>query len=151
MLYYNQYDYWHFNQKYMDVPTGSPYPFGFGLSYSKFAYGEAVLEKTTIKRGEKTSLRVAVTNDSEVDGVEIVQLYYRDKICKILTPVRSLLDFKRVALSAGESKTVSFEIDPEKLGYYDRNCKYCVDSGEFAFYISGDGRNFQEVTLLLED
>lgn len=149
--YYNQYDYWHYAKKYMDVPAGSPYPFGFGLSYSRFVYGEPTLLSGKVKRGEKTSLRVEVTNDSEVDGVEIVQLYYRDKICKILTPVRSLLDFKRVALSAGESKTVSFEIDPEKLGYYDRNCKYCVDSGEFAFYISGDGRNFQEVTLLLED
>ena len=149
--YYNQYGYWHYAQKYMDVPKGSPYPFGFGLSYSRFVYGEPMLASSSIQRGEKTSLCVEIKNDSTVDGVEIVQLYYRDKVCKMLTPVRNLLDFKRVKLSAGESKTVVFEIDPEKLGYYNRDCNYCVDSGEFSFYLSGDGRNFKEVTLLLED
>ena len=149
--YYNQYDYWHFNQKYVDVPKGSPYPFGFGLSYSNFVYGDATLEKTTIKRGEKTTLSIEIKNDSKVDGVEVVQLYYKDKICKILTPVRNLLDFKRVEISAGESKKVAFEIDVEKLGYYDKNCNYCVDSGEFALYVSGDGKNFKEATLMLED
>ena len=149
--YYNQYDYWHFNQKYMDVPAGSPYPFGFGLSYSKFTYGEAVLEKTSMKRGEKTNVSVEITNESRVDGEEIVQLYFKDKICKILTPVRNLLDFKRVKIAAGESVKVSFDIDPETLGYYDKNCNYCVDSGDFAFYISGDGKNFKEVTLTLQD
>jgi beta-glucosidase len=86
-----------------------------------------------------------------VDGEEIVQLYFKDKICKILTPVRNLLDFKRVKIKAGESVKVSFEIDPETLGYYDKNCNYCVDSGDFAFYISGDGKNFKEVTLTLKD
>ena len=57
---------------------------------------------------------------STVDGTEIVQLYFKDKVCKILMSVRNLLDFKRVAISANESKNVVFEIDPEKLGYYDR-------------------------------
>ena len=149
--YYNQYDYWHFHQKYMDLPSGSPYPFGFGLSYSNFVYGDAVLENNSVKRGEKTKVSVEIENDSAVDGVEIVQLYYKDKVCKILTPVRNLLDFKRVEIGAGESKTVSFEVDPETLGYYDRNCDYRVDSGEFALYISGDGKNFKEVTFTLVD
>jgi hypothetical protein len=56
-----------------------------------------------------------------------------------------------VKIKAGESVKVSFEIDPETLGYYDKNCNYCVDSGDFAFYISGDGKNFKEVTLTLKD
>ncbi len=147
--YYNQYDYWHFTQKYVDVPAGSPYPFGFGLSYSQFVYRDAILAKKVVKRGEKTTLSVEVENTSEVDGTEIVQLYYKDKICKILTPVRNLLDFKRVKILAGERKSVVFEIDTERLGYYDRNCNYCVDDGEFILYVSGDGKNFKEVTLIL--
>ena len=149
--YYNQYDYWHYEQKYVDVPAGSPYPFGFGLSYSQFVYGAPMLGRQTVKRGETVTLCVDVKNDSAIDGVEIVQLYYKDKICKILTPVRTLLDFQRVQLAAQESKTVAFAIDTNKLGYYDRNCKYCVDSGEFAFYLSGDGKHFQEITLTIKD
>ena len=149
--YYNQYDYWHFNQKYVDVPAGSPYPFGFGLSYSNFVYGEATLDKTMVTRGEKATISVEIKNESAVDGEEIVQLYFKDKICKILTPVRNLLDFKRVKISAGESIKVNFEIDPETLGYYDKNCNYCVDNGDFALYISGNGKDFKEVTLTLKD
>lgn len=148
--YYNQYDYWHFGQKYIDVPKGSPYPFGFGLSYSNFVYGEPTLDKPTLKSGEVATLSLDVSNLSDFDGVETVQLYFRDKICKMLTPVRTLVDFKRVPVKAGESATVTFTVDPEKLGYYNSSCEYCVDAGEFALYISGDGKNFKELTLTLE-
>ncbi len=144
--YYNQYDYWH-GSKYVDVPKGSLYPFGFGLSYSNFVYGEPALKETVLKRGEKTELSVEITNDSAVCGVETVQLYFRDKICKMLTPVRSLMDFKQVDIPAGESRTVTFTVDTERLGYYDRDCNYCVDAGEFALFVSGDGKNFKEITL----
>ena len=145
--YYNQYDYWHFGQKYIDVPKGSPYPFGFGLSYSNFVYGDLSLDKTVLARGEKAELSVELKNDSAVDGEETVQLYFRDKICKILTPIRTLIDYKKVSVPAGESRTVTFTVDTEKLGYYNRDCEYCVDAGEFALYVSGDGKNFKEITL----
>ena len=144
--YYNQYGYWH-GGKYIDVPAGSPYPFGFGLSYSEFRYGESVLDKTTLKRGETVTLSVDVENVGGVDGEETVQLYFKDKICKILTPVRTLLDFKKTRISAGERCKVTFTVDVEKLGYYDRNCNYCVDAGEFALYVSGDGKNFKQIDL----
>lgn len=148
--YYNQYDYWHGN-KYIDVPSGSPYPFGFGLSYSKFAYSDATLSRSQAKCGESVTLTVNVTNQSEVDGTETVQLYFKDKVCKILTPIRTLLDFKRVYVPAHESRTVAFEIPTEKLGYYDQDCKYVVDAGEFEFYVSGDGKNFKTVGLLVKE
>ena len=148
--YYNQYEYWH-GKKYIDVPVGGLYPFGFGLSYSKFVYGELTLDKTVVKRGEKTSLCVEIENESEVDGEETVQLYFKDKVCKILTPIRTLLDFKKVIIRSGAKEKVVFEIDTEKLGYYDRECKYNVDGGEFIFYVSGDGKNFKEITLSIEE
>ncbi len=99
--YYNQYAYWH-GGKYIDVPAGSPYPFGFGLSYSEFSYGDPVLDKTSVKRGERVELTVEIENVSAVDGEETVQLYFKDKICKMLTPVRSLLDFKRRTYRRGK-------------------------------------------------
>ncbi|MBQ4268679.1 MAG: fibronectin type III-like domain-contianing protein, partial [Clostridia bacterium] len=148
--YYNQYSYWH-GGKYIDVPAGSAYPFGFGLSYSQFSYGEPVLDKISVQCGEKVTLTVEIENVGERDGEETAQLYFRDKVCKMLTPIRALIDFKRVQIPAGKTVAVSFEIDTEKLGYYDRNCNYRVDAGEFALYVSGDGRNFKEITLRVEE
>ena len=146
--YYNQYSYWH-GGKYIDVEKGSPYPFGFGLSYNSYAYGELELSKSTAKRGEKVELSLTITNEGEMLGDEIVQLYFKDKVCKMLTPVRTLLDFKKVSLKAGETAKVSFVVDTEKLGYYDRNCQYQVDAGEFALYVSGDGKTFKEIVLAI--
>ena len=148
--YYNQYSYWHGGGNYIDVPGGSPYPFGFGLSYSKFTYGEGEISKKVAKRGDKIELCVDVKNESKVDGEEIVQLYFKDKVCKILTPIRTLIDFKKVAIPAGESKRVSFIVDTEKLGYYDAKCAYNVDPGVFVFYLSGDGKTFKEIELTIE-
>lgn len=147
--YYNQYDYWH-GGRYIDASSFGNYPFGFGLSYSKFTYSDVKLSKTQAKAGEKVTLTVEVKNGSEVDGAEVVQLYFKDKICKIVTPIRTLLDFKRVYVPANESRIVDFEIPTENLGYYDQDCKYVVDAGEFEFYISGDGKNFACVTLQCE-
>ena len=146
--YYNQYSYWH-GGKYIDVEKGSPYPFGFGLSYNSYAYGELELSKSTAKRGEKVELSLTITNEGEMLGDEIVQLYFKDKVCKMLTPVRTLLDFKKVSLKAGETAKVSFVVDTEKLGYYDRNCQYQVEAGEFALYVSGAGKTFKEIVLAI--
>lgn len=140
--YYNQYDYWH-GEKYVDVSSVSPYPFGFGLSYSKFVYGDL---KGKIENGN-VKLRLTVKNESNTNGEEVVQLYFKDKICKILTPVRTLLDFKRVYVPANASAVVEFEIPVQSLGYYNQNCEYTVDAGEFEFYVSGDGKNFVKTSL----
>ncbi|MGN0805290.1 MAG: glycoside hydrolase family 3 N-terminal domain-containing protein [Candidatus Coproplasma sp.] len=141
--YYNQYDYWHYYRKYIDVPAGSPYPFGYGLSYSKFDYGDL---KGKVENGN-VKLSLTVKNVSNTNGEEVVQLYYKDKICKILTPVRTLLDFKRVYVPANASAIVEFEIPVQSLGYYNQKCEYTVDAGEFEFYVSGDGKNFVKTSL----
>lgn len=146
--YYNQYEGWH-GGKYADVPAGSPYPFGFGLSYSRFVYSAPNLAERRVKRGEKALLTVTVKNESAVDGTETVQLYFREKVCKQLRPIRTLLDYKRVRIPAGESREIVFEIDTSGLGYYDENCRYRVDAGEYSLYVSGDGKNFQETVFEL--
>ena len=105
----------------------------------------------SVKRGERVALTVEIENVSAVDGEETVELYFKDKICKMLTPVRTLLDFKKAKIPAGKRCRVTFAVDTEKLGYHDRNCNYCVDAGEFALYVSGDGKNFKEVTLRIEE
>lgn len=147
--YYAQYDYWH-GGKYADVPSKSPYPFGFGLSYSKFEYSAPAMSKTKAKRGDTVRLSVDVKNVGAVGGKETVQLYFRDRVCKMLTPVRKLLDFKKAYIGAGESARVDFDIAVDDLGYYDEDCVYTVDAGAFDFYVSGDGINFVNAELTVE-
>ena len=147
--YYNQYDYWHTGGGYIDAREMIDYPFGYGLSYSDFAYSEVRVSAENVKIGDKLTVSTEVSNLSENGGTEIVQLYYRDTVCKILRPIRTLIDFKRVNIEAGEIKTVSFEVDTAKLGYFDENCKYNVDAGEIKFFVSGDGKSFKEACINL--
>ncbi len=147
--YYNQYDYWH-GGRYVDVPKGEAYPFGFGLSYSRFVMEEVVLSATEVKKGEKVTLSLKLKNVSEIAGKETVQVYLKDRVCKILTPVRQLIDFKKVALDAGEEKKLCFEIETNEFGYYDRDCIYKVDNGWFDIFVSTDGKEFTQVSLKIK-
>lgn len=144
-FYYNQFDYWHGN-KYIEGHGVSPYPFGYGLSYSNMELCEPVLAK---REDGTLSLKVSVKNTSAVSGWEVVQLYYKDEVCKILTPVRSLLDFKRVYVPANEEVVAEFTINTNDLGYYNENCEYCVDPGLFTFHISNNGKEFKSVSYTL--
>ncbi len=144
--YYNQYEYWHSGQ-YIDVNKGESYPFGFGLSYSRFEITATSLSSNEAKKGDRVALNVEIANQSEIDGKETVQVYFKDKVCKILTPVRQLIDFKKVEIGAGKKEKVSFEIAVDDLGYYDKNCQYQVDEGEFDIFVSIDGKNFEKLTL----
>ncbi len=144
--YYNQYDHWH-DGKYKDGHKGSEYPFGFGLSYSKFVYSDIKLNKSEIGKDDTVKVTVSVKNESDTGGKETVQLYFRDKVCKMLTPVRQLIDYKKVFIPAGKTVEVEFDLQVDRLGYYDENCQYRVEAGEFALFISGNGKEFKEITF----
>jgi len=143
-VYYNQYDYWHGN-KYIDVPAGSPYPFGFGLSYSDFELAGFTVSKKQVTKDEEILVSISVSNKSHIDGIDTIQLYYKDKVCKILTPIRTLIDFKKVTVKKGETMVVNFTIPVNKLGYYNSNLEYKVDPGKFVFYATDDGVHFNEI------
>ena len=149
--YYNQYDYWHTTGKcYIDAKEIIDYPFGYGISYSSFNYSDLTLSESEAKIGDMITLSLDIYNASNTDGTDVVQLYYRDTVCRILRPVRTLIDFKRVNVGAGETARVSFCIDTEKLGYLDENCRYTVDEGEIKFFVSGDGKTFKEAKINLK-
>ena len=147
--YYNQYDYWHTPSGYIDARNIIDYPFGYGLSYSSFILSDVSLSGDSVKIGETLTVSVDVTNVSDVEGTEVVQLYYRDTVCKILRPVRTLIDYKRVTVKAGETVKVDFTVSSKELGYLDEGCKYTVDEGEIKFFVSGDGRSFKEAQINL--
>ena len=119
------------------------YPFGHGLNYTTFRYSNLQLNKASIPNDGKTPVTASVTieNTGNRDGVEICQLYINDVVASVARPVKELKDFRRVALKAGEKKTVEFTITPDKLAFYDLNMKPIVESGAFEVMVGGSSRD----------
>ena len=112
-------------------PSTPLYPFGHGLSYTTYKYDDLKLAQKEITKDGTVDVSVKVTNTGDRDGVEIVQLYIRDKFSSVTRPVKELKDFARVPLKAGESQVVNFKITPDKLAFYDKKMKKIVEPGEF--------------------
>jgi beta-glucosidase len=123
------------------------YPFGFGLSYTSFAFGEPRLEKSTIGRDESTRLLVDVTNTGNRAGDEVVQMYVRDLVSSITRPVKELKGFQRITLAPGETRTVALEITPDRLAFWNIDRKRLVEPGEFAIMVGPNSVDLQTVAL----
>lgn len=131
-----------FRSNYLDVTNDPLYPFGYGLSYTTFAYSDIKLSAGQLTEGGELVASVTVTNTGKVDGTEVVQLYIRDLVGSVTRPVRELKGFEKVKIKAGESRTVRFKITPELLKFYDYDLNYVVEPGEFEVMI---GRNSLDV------
>lgn len=135
---------------YIDVPNEPLYPFGYGLSYTTYEYGDVVLNRDELTADGTIEASVTVRNAGQVDGEEIVQLYLRDMVRSVTPPVKELKGFQRVALKAGESKTVKFTIDAEMLKFYNSNLDYVAEPGEFVVMIGGNSRDLKEAKFTLK-
>jgi beta-glucosidase len=113
------------------------YPFGYGLSYTKFSYSDLKLSKEKIKKGETIQAEVTLTNDGKTESDEVVQLYIRHDIPKIITPIFSLKGIKRVHLKARETSKVSFVITPELMSIIDNDGNELIESGTVTVFIGG--------------
>jgi beta-glucosidase len=125
------------------------YAFGFGLSYTTFSFGEPKLDKAIIRKNESTTVRVDVTNTGKVQGDEVVQMYIRDKVSSVTRPVKELKAFGRITLEAGQSATVTFEITPELLAFYNIDMKFAVEPGEFEIMMGNSSRDQDLQKVLL--
>ncbi len=125
-----------FTSKYLDAPVEPVYPFGYGLSYTTFAYDGLTVEKTE----EAVRVSVSVTNTGSRDGDEVVQCYVQDVSAKRVRPVRQLKGFEKVSLKAGETKRVEFEIPFAQLRYYDWDMTEVPCTGLLKVYAGGDSR-----------
>ena len=125
------------------------YPFGYGLSYTTFAFKNPRLEKKAIRPGERTRVLVDVTNTGKREGAEVAQLYIRDCVSSVTRPVKELKGFQKVFLKPGESKTVAFDITPDSLAFYDVNLEYVVEPGDFEIMVGNSSRDadLQKVIL----
>ena len=116
------------------------YPFGMGLSYTKFEYSDLVIEKTG-----KTdfNVKVNVKNIGDVDGDEVVQLYVNDVVSSVMTPLKLLQGFERISLKAGETKTVEFRLDFESFRLLNINYEWVVEDGDFEIMVGASSEDIR--------
>lgn len=136
-----------FRSNYLDVSNDPVYPFGYGLSYSTFNYSGIKLSSNNLKGNQSLKATVTVTNNGTRDGKEVVQLYIRDVAGSVTRPVKELKGFQKIALKAGESKTVTFNITPGDLKFYNYDLKYDWEPGEFIIMIGGNSRDVKSATV----
>lgn len=121
--------------------THAVYPFGYGLSYSKFQFGEPQVSDDTLSCSNTVKIKINVKNISEVDGSETVQLYIRDEYCTCVRPVKELKGFQKVYLKAGESKDVEFSLTKNDLMFYNQKLEKTFEHGNFLVYIGSSSRD----------
>ena len=125
-----------FHLRWVDNNISPLYPFGYGLTYTKFEYSDFKLSADKMTRDEKIIASVKITNKGSFDGEEIVQMYINDPAAKMVSrPMKELKDFKRVAVKAGSTVEVSFEIDNKMLEYYTIDNEFASENGEFRVFI----------------
>jgi beta-glucosidase len=124
-----------FTSKYLDISNTPLYPFGYGLSYTTFAYSNLRLSVGKIKLDDSLRVAVEVTNTGKIKGDEIVQLYMQDEFGSVTRPMKELKDFRRLTLNAGEKKNVEFTLTTAQLAFFGRDMKRIVEPGTFRVFV----------------
>ena len=136
-----------FTSKYLDISNDPLYPFGYGLSYTTFEYGDIKLSKSKLKGDEKLTASVTLTNTGKVAGEEVVQLYIQDPAASISRPVKELKNFKKVLIQPGEKKDINIEITTNDLKFYNSDLKYDWEPGDFVIYIGSNSRDVKSAKV----
>jgi beta-glucosidase len=124
-----------YNSRYRDLPAcDALYPFGFGLSYTKFTVSNLRLSTHSVSRNGTVSVSMDVTNTGDRKGDDVAQLYINDPVASISQPVRRLRGFQRVTLDPGQKQTVTFKLDKSDFGFYDNRGKFVVEPGRIDVY-----------------
>ncbi|HNP00026.1 MAG TPA: glycoside hydrolase family 3 N-terminal domain-containing protein [Ferruginibacter sp.] len=132
-----------YRSAYNDLSIYPRYEFGYGLSYTTFRYSNLELSKRKMRMHEKIEVSVTIRNTGAYDGEDVVQLYLRDKVGSVVRPVQELKDFAKVKLKAGESKTLRFVIDKEKLSFYNQPLQWVAEPGDFELMIGASARDIR--------
>lgn len=160
-LYYNHFNtgrpvadgadrFFSYQSNYLDVRNDPLYPFGYGLSYTTYQYGELKLDSKTMSPDGQITVTIPVTNTGNRDGIEVVQLYIRDVVGSIARPVKELKGFQRLSLKAGETATATFTIDASKLKFYNYDLKEVVEPGEFDVMVGPNSRDLKRTTITVQ-
>ncbi|MFV8360054.1 beta-glucosidase BglX [Flavobacterium sp. LS1P3] len=128
---------------YTDLKNSPRFHFGFGLSYTTFEYSDLKLSKNKIKSTESIAVSLNVKNSGKVAGEDVVQLYLRDKVGSVVRPIIELKDFQKIKLTAGETKTIKFIIDKEKLSFYNVALQWIAEPGDFDLMIGSSSSDIR--------
>jgi len=136
---------------YMDVHSSPLYPFGYGLSYTSFAYSDFHLTDSVMPLDGSVEACVTVTNTGKQSGTEIVQLYIGDRVAKGVRPYKELRGFERITLAPGESREVRFRLDADRMGYYEPcSFQWTLEKGEMAVMVGANARDTQRLPLYIQ-
>ena len=138
-----------YTSQYFDAPNTPLYPFGYGLSYTNFSLSDVKLSSKTLTPGATLTASVTLKNTGQRDGETVVQLYLRDVTASMSRPVKSLKNFEKVMLKAGEQKVVQFTLSEDDLKFYNADLKYVAEPGEFDVQIGLDSQNVQQNSFQL--
>lgn len=131
---------------YQDETNEALYPFGYGLSYTTFAYSNL----STKIEGKEVTVKVAITNTGNVKGKEVVQLYVRDIIGSVTRPVKELKGFELIALNPNETKTVTFNLTEAELGFFNNQGKFVFEPGAFTVFVGGSSKTALETNIKIQ-
>ncbi|MGQ7956930.1 beta-glucosidase BglX [Pseudomonas sp. SP16.1] len=138
-----------YTSQYFEAANGPLYPFGYGLSYSRFELSAPKLSATRMRAGEKIEVRATLSNAGPRAGSSVVQLYLHDEVASVIRPVKELKDFRRVKLQAGETREVRFEIDESMLRFFDANLRHVSEPGAFRVQLGLDSAQVREARFEL--
>ena len=139
-----------YKSRYIDCPNDPLYPFGFGLSYTTFAYSDIKLSTKELTEKGELKASVRVTNTGNVAGEEVVQCYVRDLVGSVTRPVKELKGFEKIALKMGESKVVTFTITPDMLAFHRADMSYGTEPGDYKLFIGTNSRDVKETNFILK-
>ncbi len=126
------------NSHYLDAGYTPQYPFGYGLSYTRFIYGNTTIEKNLLAASDSLIVTTTIKNTGSCSGIETMQLYVQDVTASLVRPVRELKAFTQVELKAGETKTVRFAVAVSELGFYNNEGVYLIEPGTFNLWVAPD-------------
>jgi beta-glucosidase len=132
-----------YKSAYIDLPNSPKFPFGYGLSYTTFEYSDLKLSQRKIKNTESITVSVNIKNAGSVKGEEVVQLYLRDKVGSVVRPIIELKDFQKITLNRGETKTIQFTIDNQKLSFYNNALEFGSEPGDFDLMIGSSSADIR--------
>ncbi|OAV42678.1 glycosyl hydrolase [Lewinella sp. 4G2] len=139
-----------YTSKYLDEENTPLFPFGYGLSYTTFAYGEPRVDKPAFTVNDTVTISVDLTNTGQRTGTEVVQVYVQDVVGSVTRPLRELKAFRRVTLNGQERQRVSFQLTAEDLSFHRRDMSFGTEPGTYRIFVGGDSRTQNALTISLQ-